>query len=159
MSQTSTDLRPELTQTAQPLEPVLAAPRPPRPAQSRTEADPRGGPGPLPTTREEQSNEPPLSHQTIRRSHAGQVSMVLVNRSTAMDIPIEAGPARLVRRLIASLVRGWHDSVYLHQRLLEAQRPWEQEGPLHWRREPGGWRVVGTCLPRLALDDRYKDSP
>ena len=48
---------------------------------------------------------------------------------------------------VDSLVRGWHDSVYLHQRLLEAQRPWEQEGPLHWRRELGGWRVVGSRLP------------
>ena len=89
--------------------------------------------------------------------------MVLVNRSAAIDIPIESGHARPVRRLIDSLVRGWHDSVYLHQRLLEANRPWEQEGPLHWRRELGGWRIVGSRLPpqdgpRLALDDRCEDS-
>ena len=70
-----------------------------------------------------------------------------MNRSTAVDIRIESGPARFVRRLIDSLVRGWHDSVYLHERLLEAQRPWDQEGPLHWRRELGGWRVVGSRLP------------
>ena len=37
--------------------------------------------------------------------------------------------------------------VYLHQRLVETERPWEHEGPLHWRREVGGWRVVGSYLP------------
>jgi hypothetical protein len=49
-----------------------------------------------------------------------------VNTSIATDIPLRSEPARHVCRLIDSLVRRWHDSVYLHQRLLETERPWEQ---------------------------------
>jgi hypothetical protein len=52
-----------------------------------------------------------------------------------------------VRRLIDSLVRGWHDSLYLHRRLLETQHPWDNQGPLRWQREPGGWKLVGSRLP------------
>ncbi len=51
------------------------------------------------------------------------------------------------RRLIGSLTRGWRDSLYLHRRLLEAQRPWEHQGPLRWQRQYRGWRIVGSRLP------------
>ena len=39
------------------------------------------------------------------------------------------------------------DTVYLHERLLEAQRPWEQQATIRWRRQIGGWRLVGSYLP------------
>jgi hypothetical protein len=54
---------------------------------------------------------------------------------------------RLGRRTLAALVRNWHDTRYLNERLLDARRPWEQQGPLRWRHEPGRWRLLGSCLP------------
>ena len=53
----------------------------------------------------------------------------------------------LVRRALAGLRRNWHDTLYLEQRLLDGQRPWEHDGPLRWQRELGGWRMVGSYLP------------
>jgi hypothetical protein len=55
--------------------------------------------------------------------------------------------ARLAHRLLAALARNWRDTLYLNERLVRAQRPWEQQGPLRWRRERGGWRMVGAYLP------------
>jgi hypothetical protein len=37
--------------------------------------------------------------------------------------------------------------LFLHERLLENMRPWESEGAACWRRELGGWRLVGSTLP------------
>ena len=55
---------------------------------------------------------------------------------------------RLTRRALDALARNWRDTVYLHQRLMEAQRPWEQQATLRWRRQlGGGWRIVGSYLP------------
>jgi hypothetical protein len=31
--------------------------------------------------------------------------------------------------------------------MLDWQRPWEQQGPLWWRREIGGTRLIGSRLP------------
>jgi hypothetical protein len=62
--------------------------------------------------------------------------------------PATGRTARLTRRVLDALGRNWRDTVYLQARLLEAQRPWEQQGPLHWRRQlGGGWRMVGSYLP------------
>jgi hypothetical protein len=55
-----------------------------------------------------------------------------------------AGP---IRRTFAALARNWHDTLYLQRRLLDARRPWDQQGPLRWQHAPGGWRVVGAYLP------------
>jgi hypothetical protein len=80
------------------------------------------------------------------------------------DASSRSRPRRLFRRLIAILVQGWCDSVYLNERLLESQLPWEQEGDLHWQRDLGSWRLVGSRLPpqdrppRPALDHRDKDA-
>jgi hypothetical protein len=52
-----------------------------------------------------------------------------------------------MRRLIGLVVRGWQDSVYLHQQLIDAQRPWDHEGPLRWQGGSDGWRIVGARLP------------
>jgi hypothetical protein len=41
----------------------------------------------------------------------------------------------------------WADQHFLQERLLEKLRPWEGEGPACWRRELGGWRLVGSMLP------------
>jgi hypothetical protein len=54
---------------------------------------------------------------------------------------------RLVRRTFAALARSWHDTRYLNERLLAANRPWEQLGPLRWQHEAGSWRIVGSYLP------------
>jgi hypothetical protein len=51
------------------------------------------------------------------------------------------------RRFLDWARRGWHDSVYLHARLIDLQRPWEQQGPLRWRPEIGGPRLIGSRLP------------
>ena len=64
--------------------------------------------------------------------------------------PFGAGSrvGRLSRRALDALARNWHDTVYLHQRLMAAQRPWEQQAPLRWRHQlGGGWRIVGSYLP------------
>jgi hypothetical protein len=64
--------------------------------------------------------------------------------------PLPAGRrlGRLTRRALDALARNWRDTVYLHQRLMEAQRPWEQQATLRWRRQlGGGWRIVGSYLP------------
>jgi hypothetical protein len=44
------------------------------------------------------------------------------------------------------------DQLFLQERLLEKSRPWEREGPACWRRELGGWRLVGSALPDDARD-------
>jgi hypothetical protein len=54
---------------------------------------------------------------------------------------------RLGRRALDGLARSWRDTVYLHERLLEAQRPWEQQATIRSRRQIGGWRLVGSYLP------------
>jgi hypothetical protein len=55
--------------------------------------------------------------------------------------------ARLIRRMFAALARNWQDTRYLQRRLLDTQRPWDQQGPLRWQHAPGGWRMVGAYLP------------
>lgn len=57
------------------------------------------------------------------------------------------GFGRLVARLLSRLLRLWRGGVYIHERLLEAQCPWELEGGLRWQRDRGGWRLVGSTLP------------
>ena len=52
----------------------------------------------------------------------------------------------------AALVQAWRDGVYVQERLLAAQRPWEREGPLRWRRELGGHRLDGAYLPAAYAD-------
>jgi hypothetical protein len=66
--------------------------------------------------------------------------------SAAGSITSRSRLARLTSRMFAALARNWHDTVYLERRLLDAQRPWDQQGPLRWQRELGGWRVVGAYL-------------
>jgi hypothetical protein len=63
--------------------------------------------------------------------------------------PVAFGLAGTLRQLFAWLARGWRDTVYLHGRLMEWQRPWEQHGPLRWRRELGGTRLIGSQLPGM----------
>jgi hypothetical protein len=41
----------------------------------------------------------------------------------------------------------WADQLFLQERLLEQTRPWESEGPTRWKRELGGWRLVGLGVP------------
>jgi hypothetical protein len=55
--------------------------------------------------------------------------------------------ARAWRDSLAWLSRGWRDAVYLQERLMRLQRPWEFDGPLRWRRQNGGSRLVGSWLP------------
>jgi hypothetical protein len=72
----------------------------------------------------------------------------ICSETAASDSTSPSGSAaRLVRRTFAALNRNWHDTLYLERRLLDAQRPWEQSGPLRWQPAPGGWRVVGAYLP------------
>ena len=61
--------------------------------------------------------------------------------------PVAFGPGRAFRVVVGWLVQGWHDAVYLHTRLIDLQRPWEQEGALRWRRQIGGTRLIGSRLP------------
>jgi hypothetical protein len=52
------------------------------------------------------------------------------------------------------------DQLFLQERMLESMRPWESEGPAGWRREIGGWRLVGSELPdERAVVDRDPKSP
>jgi len=51
------------------------------------------------------------------------------------------------------------DQLFLQERLLENSRPWEREGPACWRRELGGWRLVGSALPDEARHDRDPTGP
>ena len=52
-------------------------------------------------------------------------------------------------RAAGLLRRGWQDARYLNERLVQLQTPWEDEGPLRWRRHLRGWRLVGSGLPAL----------
>jgi hypothetical protein len=65
---------------------------------------------------------------------------------SARQNPSTRWMARVARRTLAALARNWRDTRYLHGRLLDAQRPWEQHGPLRWQHELGGWRLVGAHL-------------
>lgn len=66
--------------------------------------------------------------------------------------------ARLLRtalvRVGTVLAKAWRDNVYAQQRWLELQSPWDHEGPLRWRRAPGGYRLVGAQLPSVVNRDR-----
>ena len=64
-----------------------------------------------------------------------------------IEIASRSRTARLSRRAFAALARNWHDTLWLERRLLDAQRPWDQQGPLRWQHGPGGWRMVGAYLP------------
>jgi hypothetical protein len=64
------------------------------------------------------------------------------------------------RWLRTSLRKFRADQLFLQERLLESMRPWECEGPACWRRELGGWRLVGSNLPdEQALLDRDPGGP
>ncbi|HEY5272603.1 MAG TPA: hypothetical protein VIJ34_05150 [Acidimicrobiales bacterium] len=62
--------------------------------------------------------------------------------------------------LRTSFRRFWADQLFLQQRLLEKTRPWESEGPTCWKRELGGWRLVGSRVPDLETqnDGASKDA-
>ncbi len=67
-------------------------------------------------------------------------------------------PAALKRRLTAvagRLLTTWRDVVHLQRCLLDHQRPWERQGPLRWKRELGGWRLLGAVAP----EDETSGSP
>lgn len=46
-------------------------------------------------------------------------------------------------------MQAWERQVWAWEVVLRAQRaPWEEEGPLRWRRRLGtGWELHGTTLP------------
>jgi hypothetical protein len=52
-------------------------------------------------------------------------------------------------RWTRAVTRTWEKQVYAWEVVLRAQRaPWEQEGPLRWRRRlGGGWELHGEVLP------------
>jgi hypothetical protein len=52
--------------------------------------------------------------------------------------------ARATRRLLAVARDVWRETTYAHERMLA--RPWEQEGPLRWRRDAGGPKLLGTAI-------------
>jgi hypothetical protein len=53
------------------------------------------------------------------------------------------------REIGRRLARAWDRQVWAWEVVLRAQRaPWEDEGPLRWRRRLGtGWELHGTTLP------------
>jgi hypothetical protein len=70
------------------------------------------------------------------------------DKDSATHLASIAVRAQRKRRSFLDWVRrGWHESVYLHARLIDLQRPWEQQGPLRWREEIGGPRLIGSRLP------------
>jgi len=83
----------------------------------------------------------------------------------ATSSPETVGGSRLGSRLTglrpalaavpAGFVRTWLDVVHLQRCLLQYQRPWERQGPLRWKRELGGLRLVGAVLPQ----DGHSASP
>ncbi len=50
-------------------------------------------------------------------------------------------------RAIELVMRAWERGVHVHATVLAAQRPWEREGPLVWRSEPNGPRLIGSFVP------------
>ena len=107
---------------------------------------PSGGPGPAyQTRRSNPMSDAPIGpdHPAITCRAGSPDSREWVNCDRYPD-QVGTGPARLVRRLIDSLVRGWHDGVYLHQRRLEAQRPWEKKDPFTG---DANWAVGGSSVP------------
>jgi hypothetical protein len=87
-------------------------------------------------------------------------------QSSATSIPPKAAapperfdrrlpPSRgALRRLLHSLAEFWREGVYLNERLLDC--PWDREGPLRWRREVGGWRLIGADVPVGDVRDHDK---
>jgi hypothetical protein len=59
-----------------------------------------------------------------------------------------------VRSAWGAVRRAWDEGVHIQQVLLDAQRPWEREGPLQWQREIGGHRLVGSHLPPVPSAQR-----
>jgi hypothetical protein len=56
---------------------------------------------------------------------------------------------RRTREIGRRLVQAWERQVWAWEVVLRAPRaPWEEEGPLRWRRRLGtGWELHGTTLP------------
>jgi hypothetical protein len=50
-----------------------------------------------------------------------------------------------VPRLATRIATAWREGVRVQELLLSG--PWEREGELHWRRELGRWRLVGSVPP------------
>jgi hypothetical protein len=89
-------------------------------------------------------------------------------QNSAIETATEAIPLDGVARGLArtclwlrTRLRRFHaDQLFLQERLLERMRPWESEGPACWRRELGGWRLVGSTLPDEQVRlDRDPKSP
>jgi O-acetylserine/cysteine efflux transporter len=49
--------------------------------------------------------------------------------------------------MLAPLVRAWEQGVLVHEKALAANRPWELEGPLQWRKSVEGERLIGSFAP------------
>ena len=132
--------------TEQPQEPALAAQPHPPTGSVQGRDGPSGGPGPAyQTRRSNPMSDAPIGpdHPAITCRAGSPDSREWVNCDRYPD-QVGTGPARLVRRVIDSLVRGWHDGVYLHQRRLEAQRPWEKKDSFTG---DANWAVGGSSVP------------
>ena len=86
-------------------------------------------------------------------------------QNSAIEMAVEAIPLSGVaygfldtyRRLRTGVRKFRADQLFLQERLLENLRPWEGEGSVCWRREFGGWRLVGSMLP--AEEARHDPDP
>jgi hypothetical protein len=59
-----------------------------------------------------------------------------------------------IARVAIAIKRFWDETTYAQEKLLE--RPWDHEGPLRWKRDLGGSRLIGSDSPIIpeALDEQ-----